>query len=244
MQCFLQNMMRGILTFVIGFIFASEAFSQSLQVIDTKFSHNMEIGDEVRTVVKLKNISDHPIHVMVRRDEMQIGSSQNSYFCWDNDCLESEGSLLPTSHLIQPGEIVETFVSILTAGLDETISNLKYTFFDRENPDDEVIVELDYTVKDKNNGSFMFNSNSISLSDIYPNPVSDVAYISYLIYDEEIEAKIVFHNVLGSGVGEYTLNPVEQELKIITTEFKPGVYFYTLYVDNEGKVTKKLIIKK
>ena len=132
MQCFLQNMMRGILTFVIGFIFASEAFSQSLQVIDTKFSHNMEIGDEVRTVVKLKNISDHPIHVMVRRDEMQIGSSQNSYFCWDNDCLESEGSLLPTSHLIQPGEIVETFVSIITAGLDETISNLKYTFFDRE----------------------------------------------------------------------------------------------------------------
>jgi len=232
------------LTIVIGLFFVSEALSQSLQVIDTKFSHNLEIGDEVRTVIKLKNISDKSIHVMVRRDEMQIGSSQNSYFCWDNDCLEPERNQLTVSHLIKPGEIVETIVSVLSAGLDETISNLKYSFFDRDNPDDVVIVELDYTVKDRNVGGFMFNSNSISLSDIYPNPVSEVAYINYMIYDEDVEAKIVFHNVLGSGVGEYTLNPVEQELKINTTKFKPGVYFYTLYVDNEGKVTKKLIIKK
>ena len=232
------------MTIIFGLFLVTEAISQSLQVIDTKFSHNMEIGDEVRTVVKLKNVSDKPIHVMVRRDEMQIGSSQNSYFCWDNDCLETEGNQLPTSHLIKPGEIVETFVSVLSAGLDETISNLKYSFYDRYNPEDLVVVELGYTVKDRNIGGFMFNSNSISLSDIYPNPVSEVAYINYMIYDEEVDAKIVFHNVLGSGVGEYTLNPVEQVLKINTTEFKPGVYFYTLYVDNEGKVTKKLIIKK
>ena len=244
MQCFLQNMGRILLTMVIGILLVSEAFSQSLQVIDTKFSHNLEIGDEVRTVVKLKNISGKSIHVVVRRDLKQIGSSQNSYFCWDNDCLEPEENQLSTSILIKPGEIVETFVSVLSAGLDETISSLKYSFYDRDNPEDIVAVELDYTVKDRSVGGFMFNSNSISLSDIYPNPVSDIAYINYIIYNEEVEAKLVFHNVLGSGVGEYMLNPVEQELKINTTEFKPGVYFYTLHVDNEVKVTKKLIIKK
>ena len=237
-------MVRKLLLVTIGLFLSLGVFSQTLQVINTKFSHDLEIGDEARTVIKLKNVSDVPIHVMVRRDEVQIGSSQESYFCWDNDCLEPEENLMTTSHLIKPGEIIETFISIINAGLDETVSNLKYSFYNRDNPTDMVTVELDYTVKDRILKGFMFNSNSISLSDIYPNPVSDVAFINYLIYDEKVEAKIVFHNVLGSGVGEYSLNPVENELKINTVEFKPGVYFYTLYVDNEVKVTKKLIIKK
>ena len=237
-------MVRIVFTFFFSLVLILQGFSQSLQVIDTKYSHNLEIGDEVRTVIKIKNVSDKPIHVMVRRDEVLIGSSQNTYFCWDTDCLEDGQLQITTSHLIESGEIVETFFSVLSAGLDETISNLTYSFYDRDNPEDFITVELDYTVKDKIAGGYMFNSNTISISDIYPNPVSDVAYVDYLIYDEEIEAKLVFHNVLGSGVGEYELNPGEKELKVNTTEFKPGVYFYTLYVDNEGKVTKKLIIRK
>lgn len=229
---------------IIGLFVALGASSQSLQIIDTKFDQIVGIGDEARTVIKLKNISDAPVHVLVRRVETQIGSSQSTYFCWDADCLEPDKNQMFTSHLIKPGEIVETFVSVFSSGLDETVSNLKYLFYNRDNPEDKVEVELGYTVKDQTAGGFMFNSNSISISDIYPNPVSDIAYIKYLIYNEDIEAKIVFHNVLGSMVGEFNLNPVEKDLKITTEDFKPGVYFYTLYVDNEGKVTKKLIIKK
>jgi len=237
-------MVKRLYLFLIGLFIATGAFSQSLQVIDTQFNHRIAIGEEVHTIIKLKNISDRPIHVMVRREEAQIGSSQKTSFCWDNDCLEAGFDQLSVSHLIQPGEIIETFESSLSAGLDETFANIKYSFYDRDNPVDAVSVSLEYTVEDQKLRGFMFNSNSISLSDIYPNPVSDVAFISYLIYDEEIDAKIELHNVLGSKVGVYSLNPVEQELKINTLEFKPGVYFYTLYVDNEGKVTKKLVIKK
>lgn len=236
--------MKKLYPFLIGLFLATGAFSQSLQIIDTQFNHRVAIGEEVLTKIKIKNISDKPIHVMVRRDEAQIGSSQKTSYCWDNDCLEQGFDQLSMSHLVQPGEIVETFESLLSAGLDETFSNIRYSFYDRDNPLDVVSVDLEYIVEDQKLRGFMFNSNTISLSDIYPNPVSDIAFINYLIHDEEVDAKIELHNVLGSKVGEYSLNPVEQELKINTHEFKPGVYFYTLYVDNEGKVTKKLVIKK
>ena len=220
------------------------ATAQSIQVLEAKTAHTLQIGDEARTVIKLKNVSDQPVHVLVRRDEIQIGSSQKSFFCWDGDCEEPNINATSVSRVIQPGEIVETFVSILEAGLDETISSMKYVFYNRDEPSDRVEVELNYTVSDQPQTGTMYESNFIRLSDIYPNPVGESAFLDYIVYDPETEARIVFHNILGSQVGQYDLNPLESDLKINTQEYKPGVYFYTLYVNNEGKVTKKLIIRR
>jgi len=220
------------------------AYTQSLQVLDTRESYNVKIGDQVKTLIKLKNVSDRTLHILVRRDEAQIGSSQKTYFCWAGDCTEPEGNQMFISQIIKPGEILETFSSVLYAGLDETVASLSYTFYDRDNPTDFVEVHLSYTIKDQVNQGLMYNSNLIRLSDIYPNPVSEMVFLDYMIYDEVTSAKIVFHNVLGSVVGKYELNPLERLMKINTMEFKPGVYFYTLYVENEGKVTKKLVIKR
>ena len=66
------------------------ATAQSIQVLEAKTSHTLQIGDEARTVIKLKNVSDQPIHILVRRDEIQIGSSQKSFFCWDGDCEDPD----------------------------------------------------------------------------------------------------------------------------------------------------------
>ena len=43
---------------------------------------------------------------------------------------------------------------------------------------------------------------------------------------------------------EFILKPLEKELKIPTIEYNPGVYFYTLYIDGEGVITKKLVIRR
>lgn len=236
--------MKKVFITVISILLFTVGYSQSLQVVDTKYNYDLKIGDEARTVIKLKNVSDKTLHIQVRRDMAQIGSSQRSFFCWDNDCNEPYINQHYVTQVIEPGEILETFVSVLDAGLNETVSFLRYTFYDRDNPLDFVEVELSYTVKDVVSKELMYHSDLIKLSDIYPNPVSDFAFLDYVIFSEETEVRVVFHNVLGSFIRQYELNPVERELKINTIEFKPGVYFYTLYVDNEGKVTKKLIIKR
>jgi len=236
--------MRGtIFTFFLLFA-AMGVYAQSLQIVETKRFHNVKIGEEIRTSIKLKNLSDKPVNVLVRRDNTQLGSSQETYFCWDNDCKDITVDQTYVSQIIQPGEILETFTSVLGTGLDETASSIKYIFYDRDDPSDFTEIRLDYNVKEQVSRGLLFDSPDISLSDIYPNPVSEVAYLDYVFKNEDIETKLVLHNLLGSVVSEYKLNPVEQELKIFTSRFKPGVYFYTIYVDNEGKVTKKLVIKR
>ncbi len=218
--------------------------SQSLQIIETKTSFHVKIGEEVRSSITLKNLTENPIHIMVRRDNTQLGSSQETFFCWDNDCKTQETSQTLVSQIIQPGEILETFTSVLQTGLDETASSVKYVFYNRDDPSDFVEIRLDYAVKEQISKGLLYNSADISISDIYPNPASDVAYIDYVYKNEDIETKLVLHNLLGSVVSEFKLNPVEQELKIFISDLRPGVYFYTIYVDSEGKVTKKLVVKR
>ncbi len=244
MGFYAPDLMNRIYFTILFLAMGTLGFSQSLQVVETKNFYNVKIGDEIRTIIKLKNLSDQPVHVLVRRDEAQIGSSQRTFFCWDNDCKDESVGQTYISQRIEPGQILETFFSVLEAGLNETSSLIKYVFYNRDDPSDLVEVTLNYAVKERVSDGLLYNSSKIRLSDIYPNPVSDIAYIDYSITNEDTEAEVVLHNLLGSLVAKFNLNPNKRVLKIYTTEFKPGVYFYTLYVDSEGKVTKKIIVKR
>ena len=102
--------MKKVFITAISILLFTVGYSQSLQVVDTKYNYDLKIGDEARTVIKLKNVSDKTLHIQVRRDKAQIGSSQRSFFCWDNDCNEPYINQHYVTQVIEPGEILETFV--------------------------------------------------------------------------------------------------------------------------------------
>jgi len=82
------------------------------------------------------------------------------------------------------------------------------------------------------------------LKDVYPNPIIDNAFVDYQILNEEVKAKIVLHNILGNIIEEYPLISSENKLKIRADGLNAGIYFYTLYIDNDGVITRKLVVKK
>ncbi|MBK8291991.1 MAG: T9SS type A sorting domain-containing protein [Flammeovirgaceae bacterium] len=90
----------------------------------------------------------------------------------------------------------------------------------------------------------LFQSKDITIHDVYPNPVQDHAFIDYQLHNENVKAKLVIHNILGRPLDEYELNSSETRAKIQTEEYTSGIYFYTLYLDNNGILTRKLIIRK
>lgn len=90
----------------------------------------------------------------------------------------------------------------------------------------------------------LYSDDDIYIEHIHPNPANDLAFIDYQLSGSAIGAKIVLHNVLGGLINEYDLDYTQTRLKIPTSDLKPGVYFYTLYVNNENLVTKKVIIKR
>ena len=161
----------------------------------------------------------------------------------NENCLEPEVSESTYSIEIQPGETFNGFKSILSAGLGQGYSSVRYLVFDKNNPETEVEVEVNYAIIDEAESEAMFSSRQIIINDVYPNPVSEFAIVDYAILDPESEAKIVLHSVLGSIIGEYILQPLETNLKIKADTFNPGVYFYTLYIENDGVMTRKLIIR-
>jgi len=235
--------MRLIFTIFI-LLFGFSTIAQSIEILNNNQNYHGNIGSKIEVPVKIKNNSDRILYLMVQRVSSQIGSTQSTYFCWGDECFGKDTYIFPNSRKLAPGEESSAFIAVLEAGLTEQFSTVTYIFYDRDNPSDAVSYELNYNVEEKEVKGLLYESEDITLSDAYPNPVSEYAIIQYRYFDETKEAKILIHNVLGSIVGEYKLLPFETQLKISTHELNPGVYFYTLYLDKQVKVTKKLLVKK
>jgi hypothetical protein len=236
MKLFFSTSLLLLLTFVCQ--------AQSFEVVESNKVFKGIVGEQIKAQIAIKNLTDRPVQVVIKRLEKVIGTSQTTFICWDGDCLSSIQDQLPVSKKISSQETSLKFESILEAGLVPGISAVKYLIYNRDNPADAIEYEVNYTIEEKNQSKALFVSPQLRLNDVYPNPVTSYAIIDYNILNEDVKAKIVLHNVLGSIVGEYDLAPFEKKLKIKTDDFNPGVYFYTLYMDGDGVMTHKLIIRK
>jgi len=231
-------------------LFGFAAQAQSLEIIyDKNFEHGI-IGQEIKTQLKIKNISSQIVYFKVYELKKQIGSGQKSFLCFSSDC---ENEVIANNkrriddvevQQLAPGLIAENIYAVLETGLLKGISSITYRIAVENSPEENIDLELQYEVSEPPKGGLLYSSLNVDLSDVYPNPVTETAMFDYNIKDDSKEAKIIIHNVLGSVAGEYKLNPYEQQLKISVENFNPGVYFYSLYIDNVGVATKKLVVRK
>lgn len=83
----------------------------------------------------------------------------------------------------------------------------------------------------------------IKLSNIYPNPASNFAYIDYSVYGNFNSANISFFNLLGKQVADYPLNKYSDKLKVGTSTWESGIYMYQLIIDGKKIATKKLLVR-
>ncbi len=93
-------------------------------------------------------------------------------------------------------------------------------------------------------GSPVFTNEKITVSGIFPNPAITSAALEYEITGELREAKIIISNVLGSSIGEYKLTKDARKMQFDTSDFAPGIYFYTLSVDGKSLFTRKLVVRR
>ncbi|TRX52015.1 T9SS type A sorting domain-containing protein [Fulvivirga sp. M361] len=237
--------MKIVFSTFIFWLLATGIYGQSFELVDYNNStYKGAIGKQIKAPIRIKNLTDKPIQIMVRRIEKVIGTSQTNFFCWDGECYDANIDELPLSKYISPGETSDKFESILETGLVSGISSVKYLIYNRDNPTDAIEYKMNYTVEERTQSNILFNSPELIINEVYPNPVKEYAIIDYNVYDQELKAKIVLHNVLGSVVGGYDLPYLKTKLKINTEDFNPGVYFYTLYIDNDAAFTRKLIIRQ
>jgi hypothetical protein len=235
--------MRTITVILLTLFLNINSFSQSFK-IDSDQKHMGSVGSEVKAVLTIRNLTNKPLQLQIKRINSQLGSSQNSYFCWGDDCIKDQSNAFSSSKTIEARGLSSKFTSVLEAGLVETNSAVKYLIYNVNNPADSIIHEVSYVIEDQNLKKILFHNKDIQISNIYPNPVANFAFFNYTLSAKKKEAKIVIHNVLGSIIAEYDLPHDDSRIKISTNELNSGVYFYTIKVDNDNLITKKLIIKR
>ena len=236
-----------ISTIICGLGLAVQA--QSLRLVDTNLNQNGVVGKDIVTNLKILNTSDQDVRYRIYVFAKQIGSSQENLICLDDDCFKGseisrKGFSPYLTRTVKAGATDNTISLLLESGLVQAVSSVIYRLENIDNPGDFTTFEINYEVSDFQDEGLLYSSKNVDLSDVYPNPVTEVAIFDYHLKDDSKEAKIIIHNVLGSIAGEYLLSPYEDQLKVSVDKFNPGVYFYSLYIDNEGVATKKLVVRK
>lgn len=234
--------MKKALLLACSLLLAPLLQAQSFEVKGVMDNHKGFIGEQIKAPLIIKNTTQKNLVLLIRRADTQIGSTQKTLFCHNADCQESTSNEITVR--LEPGQTLENVAVGLEAGLVPGVSSVKYTILNRSNPIDYQEIDLQFSVEEKPSKNNIYSSRFITVQDLYPNPVSDFAHIEYQLLNDQVKAKLIIHNLLGSALSEYPLPYFENRVKIKTDEFTPGIYFYTLYLDNEGVMTRKLVVRR
>jgi hypothetical protein len=234
-----MRLCRLILILSIGW---SSGFSQHLELLDRQDTYLASVNETITIPLRIKNISDKAQYYIIRKVYSDLGSTQKGYFCIGKDCLEA--GMDEFSKRLEPGETLEGLAFTLETGIVTGQNSFKFEVFPRGNPSASVEHNVSVNVEEKRAKALVFQSKDITIHDVYPNPVSDMAFMDYTIHNESLKAKLVIHNILGRTMVETELPTSETRIKIQAEELATGIYFYTLYLDNEGVLTRKLIVRK
>lgn len=93
------------------------------------------------------------------------------------------------------------------------------------------------------NSDRLFKNEKISISNIYPNPANDYAYIDYKILGDFEAGNVSFFNLLGKQIAEYEIGRTTERLKVNTSSWESGIYMYQLVIDGKKIATKKLLVR-
>lgn len=234
--------MRGAVLLVWLCAMSFELAAQALEITGIQDTYKGTVGEVIHAPLRFVNRSDRPITVYLRKSGGQIGTSQKNYFCRGGNCLD--GAVQDMVLKLEPGQSLTDLEVILEGGLVPGVSTIHYTAVNRANPSEIIEFDLNFDVGERERRSTIYNSRYITVQDVYPNPASDHAFVDYRLLQDQVAARIVVHSVLGNIMGEYELSTFESQAKILTGNLHAGIYFYTLYVDGEAVMTRKLIVKR
>ena len=234
--------MRNVLLLVILMLASLATLGQGFEIVNLQESYKGSIGEVIKAPIRFKNTTEKSIVLIIRKISGQIGGTQKNFLCLDANCLDqrAEDQIVK----VEPGQTLSSLQVALDAGLVSGLSSVRYIAYNKSNPSQSIEFEVNFIVEEKADKQSIYTSKFITLKDVYPNPVIDHALVDYKILNEQIKAKIIIHNILGNNQGEYELLSSENLLRIPADGLSPGIYFYTLYINNEGVVTRKLIVKK
>ncbi|MCF8301851.1 MAG: T9SS type A sorting domain-containing protein [Bacteroidales bacterium] len=199
-------------------------------------------NDIIESYVNVTNNANNALDVKVKKIEIDLLENTMNTFCWGESCFPPSTFVSPNPITIDPGETEDSFHGEYYPQGNDGTSSMMYVFFDSNNPDDSVSVYVDYT-----SGYVGVEEEPEAIKpeiNAYPNPAGDYTNIDYTLPpDHQGQARIAVRNVLGAMVKSVPVTKDAAKVRINVNDLKEGVYFYTLVLNNELLITRKLVVR-
>jgi len=188
------------------------------------------------------NNTNNGANIKVLRSEVLILDGTSNYFTWveqydDTINLSLESSYIPAGSYSVDG----LFTANYSFGEVVGVSIVEYTFFNVDNLDESVKVTVNFDTTPQGIDDNIFNNSMVS--DVYPNPTSHSVSIDYNFPHEVTGADVKIMNMLGVVVKQQKIILHNSSLTMDVSEMESGIYFYSVFINEELLSTKKLVVR-
>lgn len=233
-------MMKVFFTIILSLVVSASAWSQDIMVKDLESEIMTGYQKTITKTFYIQNFTDAKKSIKIKQNVDNIQGGSTFLICYDGDCNYNNESLI----IKIPANSVSKDIKIMLNGGLSNLNTIAYLEFVDLEVDHVLKKEISLKVSEEKKEDIFFEKGELVVNSFFPNPAVKNAIMEYSIDQNETEAKITLQNVLGSIVDTYELSPDENKLNISTENLNPGVYFYTLSINDEGLATRKLIVKK
>ncbi len=241
--------MKKLILILIAAVSISIAYPQSfelyyegqplLQNAEINISAHPDSGFMVLDTLDVKNISSVTSEVKCIRTIVENIEGMINSFCWGT-CYSPNIDTSLSAVTILPQATSFEFIGDHDPNGLVGVTKVKYTFYDLHNSANQATVYVNYDAT--NIGGTGKQQAKYSMPDAYPNPGNNLVAIDYSFPNTK-NASIVIYNLLGTPVEKMDVSGKTGTLKVNTSTYNEGIYFYSLLINSKVISTRKLIIR-
>jgi hypothetical protein len=242
-------MKRGILFLGLSMFIFITAYAQSLSLSWSggAISNGQTItiiGDTAGTVfseVDITNNGTDTLSVKVKKKELSLVSGSENSFCWLN-CYLPNIYVSPYFINMIPDSLYIDFSGEYKAHGNVGASQVMYTFYDMNNVNDSVCVIVNYDCSMSSVPDL--GKVNVEFSNAFPNPADAYTSFTYSFPASSTpNSRLIVRDLVGNIVAESNLTDQNGTIKIYTEKLNDGVYFYSLLLEDQVYLTRKLIVR-
>ena len=229
---------------IIGLVLLSLNLIQAQSIVINSPNPTIVVGsadaEELVIGIDIMNISLEQKEFKVRRTMLNSIEYTSNYFCFGTSCYTAIVSVSSNPRIINGNSTVDTtFSSHFKPNGQSGVSEIQYTFFDVNNPQDSANVVVRYEIAPVGISKI---SSSASLK-VFPNPADDNVTLSYTRNSLNGKGSIELYNMLGAKVYSQQVDNMDGTITISTENLKAGLYFYSLNDGGQSTRPGRLTIK-
>lgn len=238
-----------LLLFIISVLSQAPLFAQSLELMkkdgspiteDTIYIKTDNGSSTMEAPIYVKNTSNKAMDVLVKVYKKNIMAESSASYCWGGSCFDILTTPSTSHTTIESADTAKEFHSDLNPNDQVGINEIMFTFYNKNNSDDSISVTIFYELYITGLDVFSNIKESIKA---YPNPVQNTLFLSYNTLNTS-DFTISIFDIVGKKVKSQKLIHTESVSEIDVSDFKQGIYIWTLESNGIPIKSKKFIKNK